>query len=115
MKKTITVLAIVVLVLGLAQCNLLTKTIKYEVTSIDLNSLHIFYASDVSDLTEETATAPWTKQWTRLNTQETRLAFIEVTKSTGTNFTVTIDVDGTIVGSTTGTAGSTVALYYIVE
>ena len=107
MKKTIIVLAIGLLVLGLTQCDLFTKTIKYEVTSVDSNSFHIYYTSDVSDLTEESATAPWTNQWTKLNTQDTKLAFIQVTKSTGTDFTVQIDVDDvTVAGPTTGTAGS---------
>ncbi len=116
MKKLILVLATVVLVFGLAQCDLFTRTIEYTITSADTNSFHVYYTSDVSDLTEETATAPWTKQWTRLSTQETRLAFIQVTKSTGADFTVQIDVeDATVAGPTTGTAGSTVTLYYVVE
>jgi hypothetical protein len=116
MKKPAIVLAIGLLVLGLTQCNLLTKTIKYEVTSGDSNSFHIFYTSDVSDLTEVSANTSWTYQWTKLNTQDTNLAFIQVTKSTGTDFTVQIYVnDVTEAGPTTGTAGSTVTLYYIIE
>ena len=116
MKRTIVVLAISLLVFSLAQCDLFTRTIQYTVTSADTIGFHIYYTSDVSGLTEETATAPWTKSWTRLNNQDTKLAFIQVTKSTGADFTVQIDLeDVTVAGPTTGTAGSTVTLYSIIE
>ena len=61
MKKTIIVLAIGLLVFSLAQCNLFTTTIGYEVTSSDTSSFHIYYTSDVSDLTEVTTDTSWTK------------------------------------------------------
>ena len=116
MKKPIIVFAIVLLVLGLAQCDLFTTTITYKVTSGDTNSFHVYYTSDVSDLTEVDATTTWTKQWNRLNTQETKLAFIQVTKSTGVPFTVQIDVnDVTVEGPTIGNAGDTVTLYQVIE
>jgi hypothetical protein len=116
MKKPIVAFAIGLLVLSLVQCNLFTKTIQYQVTSPDSDSLHIFYASDISDLTEVTAAAPWTKSWEKLNNQDTRLAFIQVYKSTGANFTVQIDVDGsTVAGPTIGTPPGTVTLYYVIE
>jgi hypothetical protein len=116
MKKLILVLAISLLVFSLAQCDLFTRTIQYTVTSADTIGIHIYYTSDVSGLTEETVTAPWTKSWTRLNNQDTKLAFIQVTKSTGADFTVQIDLeDVTVAGPTSGTAGSTVTLYYVVE
>jgi hypothetical protein len=116
MKKAIIVLAIGLLVLGLTQCNLFTKTIGYTVTSVDATSFQISYTSDVSDITKVTASTSWTYQWTKLNNQDTKLAFIQVTKSTGTPFSVRIDVNGsTVAGLTDQPAGTPVTLYYIIE
>jgi hypothetical protein len=114
MKKLATLLAIVLLVFSLAQCSLFTTKIKYLVTSADTEPMQILYQAG-SDMTEVTANNFWNYEVDILTSDKPQLAFIRVSKSSGTPFTVEIQKDNVQVATDTKTPLATIELYHVVE
>jgi hypothetical protein len=114
MKKAAILAGIVLLVLALGQCDLFMTEIKYLVTSGDTETFEIMFQSD-GDITEVTSNTFWEYTDDLYTTDEPRLAFIRVSKSTGASFTVAIQEDGTTVATDTKTPPATIDLYYMIE
>jgi hypothetical protein len=114
MKKPLLLLGVVLLVFALAQCSLFVTEIKYLVTSADTEPFEILYESD-GDMTEVTADNYWVYSHDVLGTDKPQLAFIRVSKSFGTPFTVEIQEEGVTVATNTQTPPSTIELFHVIE
>lgn len=114
MKKLAVLLAIVLLVFSLAQCSLLTAKSRYIVTSADTEPMQILYQSGGA-LDAVTANNYWNYEFDVLNSDKPQLTFIRVVKSSGTNFTVTIEEDGVQVATDNKLPPATIELYHVVE
>jgi hypothetical protein len=114
MKKALFVLAVVLLVLSLAQCSLFFTTVQYLVTSGDTEPMQILYQSG-GEMTEVTANTYWTYEFDIFADDLPELGFIRVSKSSGAAFTVSIEENGVQVATDTRTPLDTIELYHVVE
>lgn len=114
MKKALFVLALVLLVLSLAQCSLFFTTVQYQVTSGDTEPMQILYQSG-GEMTEVTANTYWTYEFDIFADDLPELSFIRVFKSSGVDFTVSIEENSIQVAADTRTPPNTIELYRVVE
>ena len=102
--------------LALAQCELFSKTVEYNVSGSS-TQISVRYQGKNGELVEVSAASPWSTRFDLLTSKRPFLAFIHVTNYGSGDVSVNILEDGvTVAGPGTATAsGGSVDLYHIIE